>query len=124
MLSKSCTVLNYSPIVLTLYCTAYSLDPDSIAIFPTFYSVDLRATIHRVRAQSFGKDQGYYKIAKADNIRELSIYLIDSSDMPSISALAKDIIVSFPQICVLNLWFERRSEIVSFLLNVDDYNRT
>ena len=64
-------------------------------------------------------------IAKADNIRELAmtIYLIDSFrvDMPP-SLL--DMVVSFPQIGVLNLWFECRCDIVSFLLTVDDYNRT
>ena len=53
-------------------------------------------------------------VAKAESVRRLSIYLIDSSDMPSISALAKDMAVSFPQIDWLDLIFERRCEIVSF----------
>ena len=114
----------FLPIVLTLYRRAYSLNSDSIAIFPAFYSADRRATIHRVLAESFDKDQGYYMVAQADNIRKLSIYLIDSSDMASIYALAKDMAVSFPQICVLHLLFERQCEIVSFLLTVDDYIRT
>ena len=52
-------------------------------------------------------------IAKADNITQLSIYLIDSSDMSSINELAKDMAVSFPRIDWLNLWFERRCEFVS-----------
>ena len=79
--------------------------------------------MHQLLAQSFCKDQGSYMLAKADVISELSIYLIDSSDMPSIYALVKDMTVSFPQIGWLNLWFERRCEIVSFLsLTVDNYN--
>ena len=63
---------------------------------------------------------------RADKIREMSIYLIDSSDMPSIYALAKDMAVSFPRIDYLNFWFERRCEIVSILLivTVNSYNRT
>ena len=63
-------------------------------------------------------------LAKVDSVYDLSIYLIDSSDIPSIYALVKDMTVSFPQIGWLNLWFERRCEIVSFLLTVDDNNRT
>ena len=42
--------------------------------------------------------------------------------MPSIFALAKDMAVIFPQIGSLNLWFERRCEIVSLLLTLNDYN--
>ena len=63
-------------------------------------------------------------ITKADNILELSIYLTDSSDTPSIYALAKDMAVGFPQIHWLNVCFEHRCEIVSFLLTDDDYNHT
>ena len=105
-----------------LGCKIFIKVHDHITIFPAFYSVD-RATIHQVLALSFCKDQGSYMARKADNIMELSIYLIDSSDMPSIYALAKNMAVSFPRIIVLNLWFERQCEIVSFLLStVDDYN--
>ena len=57
-----------------------------------------------------------------NGVTELSIYLIDSFDMPSIYTLAKDMAVSFLRTGRLNLWFERRCEIVSFLLTVDDYN--
>jgi hypothetical protein len=63
-------------------------------------------------------------VVNADNVHELSIYLIDSSDMPSIYTLARNMVVSFPQIGYLNLCFERRCEIVSFSFTVDDYNRT
>jgi hypothetical protein len=114
----------FLPIVLTLDREGFTPGPDHISIFPAFYSVDRRATIPQVLAQSFCKDQGNYMLAKAGSVRELSIYLIDSSDMPSISALAKGMAVSFPQIAWLNLYFERRCEIVSFLLTVDDYNCT
>ena len=57
-------------------------------------------------------------VTKAENIAQLSIHLIDPSDMPSIYALAKDMAVSFPQIDWLNVRFNRRCEIVSFLLTV------
>ena len=56
-------------------------------------------------------------VAKMNNIRKLSIYLIDSSDIPStITTLAKNMSVSFPQISYLNLCFKRRCQIVNFLL--------
>ena len=63
-------------------------------------------------------------VAKADSVRELSIYLIDSSDLPSISALAKNMAVSFPRIRYLHFEFEHRCEIVSLLFTIYDYNRT
>ena len=107
--------------VLTLDRESFRPYPDHISIFPAFCSIDRRATIHHVLAQSFRKDQGDYMVTKVDNVTELSFYLIDSSDMPSIYALAKDLAVTFPQIGWLNLWFERRCEIVSFLLIVGDF---
>ena len=63
-------------------------------------------------------------VIKADNAIHLSIYMIDSSDLPSVYALAKDMAEIFPRIRWIYLWFERGCEIVSFLLTVDDYNRT
>ena len=104
------------PIVLGLERESFTPHSNHISIFPSFYSVDRRATIHQVLTRSFCKDQGYYMVAKAHNITELSIYLVDTSDMPSISVLAKNMAVSFPQIGFLNLCFERRCQIVSFLL--------
>jgi hypothetical protein len=93
---------------------------DYIAIFPAFYSVDRRTTISQVFAQFYknlySRGQDDYMHANA-NVTKLSIYLIDSSDLPSIYALTKDMAVSFPQIKWLNLWFEHRCEIVSFLLD-------
>ena len=95
---------------------------DHISIFPTFYSVDRRATIPQVLAQSFCKDQAStsYLIHKADSIITLSIYLVDSSDLPSVYGLAKEMAVIFTEIRYLNLWFEHRCDIVSFLLTIDD----
>ena len=112
----------FFPIILSLENTPFSTVPDCISIFPAFYSVNRRATIPQVLAQSFCKDGMY--VRRKVNILELSIYLINSSDMPSVYKLAKDMAVSFPQIRWLNLWFEFRCEIVSFLLTVDDYNST
>ena len=50
--------------------------------------------------------------AKADYVHELSIY-----------ALVKDIAVTFSQIGYINLFFERRCKIVSFLFIADNYKR-
>ena len=112
----------FPPIILTLEGGGGLHFYNHVSIFPAFYSVDRRATIPQVLAQPFGKDQGDFMRAKAENIFILSIYLIDSSDMPSIYALAKDMVVSFPEIGQIDLWFERRCEIMSFLLTMDDYN--
>jgi hypothetical protein len=113
----------FLPIVLTLEYGILFTVPDHISIFPAFYSVNRRATIPQVLVQSV-RDK--YMKAKDVFFLELSIYLIDSSDIPSIYALAKDVAASFPRIRFrwLNLWFERRCEIVSFLFTVDDYNHT
>ena len=107
----------FFPIIVTLEYEGLTPYPDRITIFPMFYSVEHRATIPQALAQSLGKDQGIYILASVDNVRSLSIYLNDSSDIPSISALVKDMAVSIPQIRALNLLFEHRCEIVSFLLN-------
>ena len=112
----------FLPIVFTLESDT-SIVTNHIGIFPSLYSVDRRATIHQVLAQSICKDKGDLMVTKADNITRLSIYLINPSNLPSIYVFAKDIAVSFPRIDWLFLWFERQSEIVSFLLAVNDYNR-
>ena len=109
----------FLPIVFTLESESFNVVLDHISIFPTFHSVDRWATIPQSLAQSFCKDQHNFVATKADDILELSIYLIDSSDMPSIYALAKNMAMNFPQIDWLNLYFEHRSEIVSFLLTID-----
>jgi hypothetical protein len=94
-----------------------------ITIYPAFYSVDPHAAIPQVLAQSICKDQGNFLVSKTEHIIELSVFLVDSSDIPSIYALAKDMAVSFPRFYRLDLFFERRCEIVSFLLTVNHYNR-
>jgi hypothetical protein len=111
----------FFPIVLALEHPTFTFPPDHITIFPSFYSIDRRATIPQVLVQSFCKDYGDNMVADPDAVNELTIC---SSDMPSISALAKDMAVSFPQIGWLNLCFERRCDVVSFLLTIDDYKRT
>ena len=107
------------PIVFMLEDRRCYTFPDHISIFPAFCSVNRRATIPHKLAQLFFTDE----IARAI-IFELSIYLIDSSDMPSVYALAEDMAVFFPRVEKLNLSFERRCEIVSFLLTIDEYNQT
>ena len=114
----------FFPIIVMLERENFTPYPDHISIFPAFYSVDRRATIHQVLVHSFSKEQDGFLVASVDNVRELSFYLFDSSDIPLISALAKNMAVSFPHIGHLNLCFERLCEIVSFLLTIDDYNRT
>jgi len=104
---------SFLPIVVILAREGFLPYAGHITIFPLFYSVDRWATIHQVLAQSFGKDQGYSLVANADNIDELSIYLIDYSDILSISALVKSMAVGFPRIHYLNLCFDRRPEIPS-----------
>ena len=104
------------PIILTLEREGLISSPDHICIFPPFYSVDRCATIHQLMTQSFCRDQGSYMVADPNNVRILSFYLVNSSDIPTISALAKNMAMSFPQISYLNLCFKSRCEIVSFLL--------
>ena len=103
---------------------AQTYSPTIFVFFPAFCSVNRYAAISPLLAQSFCKDQGNFLVVKAEDIRGLSIYLTDSSDIPSIRALAKDMAASFPKIRFLCLWFERRCEIVSFLLTANEYNRT
>ena len=108
------------PIILTLERDIFTPDSDHISIFPTFYSADRRDTIHQVLVQYFHKDEANYMVTNEHNVRELSIFLTDSSDLPTISALVNVMAVCFPQIDWLNLWFERRCDIVSFFF-VNDY---
>lgn len=56
------------------------------------------------------------------DVDDLSVYLIDSSDMPPIYAL-KGMGGCFPQICCLPFLFESPCEIVSFSLIIDYYYR-
>ena len=118
---------SFLPIVFSLEPNPFQSPNLTISIFPAFYSVDRRATMCKVLTQSFcSKDQGYDIPDLADHINKISIYLVDSSDMPSVSALAKDMTVIFPRINSVKLYFKRRSEVVpvSFLLTIIKYNRT
>ena len=100
-------MLNYS-FQSFLHWTAWF--PEHIRIFPAFYSVDRRATIPQVLVQSICKDQGDYMPAKVDRVHKLSIFLIDSSDMPSIYALAKELVGScMPWIHVIDPTFLTRA---------------
>ena len=87
---------------------------NQISIFPAFCSVDRRATIPRLVAQFIHKDQTVRKKEFQINVMLVAIYLIDSSDMPSTYALAKEMYVNFPRVKWLYLWFERQCDIVSF----------
>ena len=111
----------FLPIVLTMEHGSFSTNPDHISIFPAFYSVNRRSTIPQVLVQSFGDK---YVYARDSSFLGLSIYLFDSSDMPSIYALAMDVSTIFPRIGWINLMFERRCAIVSFLFIVNVHNRT
>ena len=113
----------FFPIIVTFERENSTSLINRISIFPAFYSADRRATIPPLLAQSLCKDENDYMFAKVDYVDELSIYLIDPSDMPSIYALVKDIAVTFSHICYINLFFERQCMIVSFLFTVDTYKR-
>ena len=103
------------PVVITLESSSYS-GFAKISIFPAFYSIGRHPAIHQVLAESFDKDPGSYTLADAGRISQLSIYLVDSCDIPSIHALAKNMNTSFPKIDYLTFCFENSCEIVSFLL--------
>ena len=111
---------------LPIVCVLHTVDLigmryHHLNIFPAFYSVNRRASIPQILARFFSKDQ-YSLIDCIIDIHELSIFLVDSSDIHSIYTLAKDMTASFTENRRLNLWFKFGCEIVSFLLNFDDYN--
>ena len=111
----------YLPIVVKWESVFISSVFEHIKIYPAFYSVSRRATIPHALAQSICKDRGNCEVIKTEIVTHLSIYMIDSFDMPSVYALAEDVAEIFPRIRWLYLWFERGCEIVSFLLTVDDH---
>jgi hypothetical protein len=84
---------------------------DHIALFPTFYSADRNATNRQILVDFLNKD---LTCAEMNQVSRFSLYL-NPSNMPTIHALAKDMALIFPQIVRLNLNFEYRCEIVSFL---------
>ena len=105
------------PVIITSE-SSYYRDFDKISIFPAFYSIDRYPAIQQALAISFDKDQGHgsYTLADADRVTKLSIYLIDSYDMPSIHVLIKNMTSTFSKINYLSFYFEKPCEIVSFLL--------
>ena len=86
--------------------------PQKISIFPPFY--DCHPSIHQVLAETFGTDQDSY----TRKIDTLSIYLVDSCDLPSIQVLTKNMTMTFPNLTSLTFSFENPCEqIVSFLFD-------
>ena len=112
------------PVVLTLDYRFYEVEClHRISIFPAFY--DCHSTLHQVLAKSFDIDQdpsSYTMLADACEIDTLSIYLFDSSDLPSVQVLTKNMIMTFPNITSLTFSFENPCEkIVSFLFDHGRY---
>jgi hypothetical protein len=92
---------------------------NGISVFPAFNSIDRRPSICQVLTESFDKlEEGR---PYTHDICGLSIYLVDSCDMPSIHELAKNMTTRFPELIWLTFCFENRCEIVSFrvLLTID-----
>ena len=105
----------FRPTIFTLQCEGYR--PSSITIFPAFHSLCRIATIPQLLTKSFDEYQSHHLEIG------LSVYLTDSSDMPTIHALAKGMAGCFPRIWCLSFLFERPCEIVSFSLTIDCYYR-
>ena len=104
------------PVVFTLEYGFYELDDlYSVSIFPALN--DCHPTLHRVLAESFNTT-----LVDARFIYGLSIYLVDSCDLPSIQVLTKNMVTTFPSITSLTFSFENPCEkIVSFLFDYDRY---
>ena len=90
---------------------------DHISIFPAFYSVDRTTTVHETLIKSLDKDQSRHLNP------DLWVYLTDSSDMPTIHALAKIMARHSPAFWRLSFRFMRPCEIVSFSLTINCYYR-
>ena len=104
------------PIIFAVGTSDSDSHHEYISIFPTFYSVDRWATMPQLLVESFNKDQGSEMRIEMDRASQLSIYLIDFSDIAAIRGLAKDMATNFSQIFVLLFAFKRPCEIVvSFL---------
>ena len=59
-------------------------------------------------------------LANGGKISRLTIYLVDSFDMPSIQMFTKNMTMNFPEIIYLGFCFKNQCEIVSPLLAHDD----
>jgi len=82
---------------------------DSIGIFPAFYPIDRYPAIHQVLVELFQDPFSSYMLTVKC---ELTIYLFDSCDMPSIHVLTKNLTMA-SQIISLNFNFENPCEIPS-----------
>ena len=98
------------PVIVTFECNCFTKSEDRISIYPAFYTIDRHPTIHQVLVETFDKSQSSYTLAK---ISRLSIYLVDSFDMPSIHVFTKNMTMTFPEIIYLGFFFENQCEIVS-----------
>ena len=107
------------PVIVTSESSFYG-NFGKLSIFPAFYSIDRHSSIHQTLAISF--DKGSCTLADAGRVSQLSIYLVDSCDMPSIHELTKKMTTTFSKIDYLSFYFENPCEIVSVLLIV--YDRT
>ena len=107
------------PVVITFgYIYDFYPDFDRITIFPSFYSIDRNPTIQQVLAESFDKYQSSYMSVDAREVSALTIYLVDSCDLPSIHVFTEHITMKSPLIAELNFCFKNQCEIVSFLLTI------
>ncbi|KAF8800009.1 hypothetical protein BYT27DRAFT_7118759, partial [Phlegmacium glaucopus] len=98
------------PMVFTLERESFMPRFDHISIFPAFYAIDRSPTIRQVLVKSLQEGLGYGMSAVLEEFFQLSVYLVDSSDISAIHALAKDMIVGFPHISWLNFYFKRGCE--------------
>jgi hypothetical protein len=93
---------------------------NGISVFPAFNSIDRYPSFYQVLAESFDKsgERSCYPLADACG---LSIYLVDSCDMPSIYVLTKNLAMALPELQVtrLTFCFENLCKIVSFLFDHD-----
>jgi hypothetical protein len=87
---------------------------NGISVFPAF---NCCSSIYQVLAESFDKpgERSCYPLADASG---LSIYLVDSCDMPSIHVLTKNLAMRLPDLTWLTFCFENPCKIVSFLLTM------
>ena len=88
----------------------FTMESGDLSIFPGFYAVDRIATISQLLVESLDKED-------LIRVSQLSIYLVDSSNLSTIHALAKDMAMILPQITKINFSFERRCAIVSVLID-------
>jgi hypothetical protein len=96
---------------------AFGRDSYWLNVFPAFYSIDRCPSIYQALAESFDK-LGEGSLYTFKLVFGLSIYLVDSCDMPSIHVLTRNMATRLPELVWLNFCFENPCEIVSFLLSM------